>query len=525
MAQSQDLTDAGIEFGKSSNGQVMFRGNGAGGFVSSADLQLYGVDPNSVGALGSAEAGWTNGRSGGNLGDTIKAFQSTQQANTERAAQEIAGATYNAHLPTPPTPTAYDTQLKTAMQAGVQPGQLSPGVANPFTSKFETGFNNASSGQEDIGPAYNGLTHVDAQGNVLGEQNQIVTPAPTGNSGNLTASDGRSVVDQYVTPDNTEQNAKLDSTFAEDPQLAQLQQERQNLVATTQTSFMADYQAMAKASGMDAIDTRMVNINKIIDGSEDSIRHEITAAGGFATERQVLALTTAANKGLIAEYKTLTQQKANTEKYLSTMIGLDEKDRAAANTRYNQISALDKQVSAREQQIQNNNVKTFEFLQKTVGFKGLLDSTGGDPYYTALIEKTLGLAPGGLAKAAQDEVKKAPAMKIIGSAKTGFYQVHPDGTTTPIKTDAPGVTNTSKTSTPKPFVFNAKQLVQLNSRGLQTSDAQGILKDIQAGHTFEDIRANMKKGGVDPHLLDDVMQIVDPKNNTPTKSKAGALTI
>lgn len=69
------------------------------------------------------------------------------------------------------------------------------------------------------------------------------------------------------------------------------------------------------------------------------------------------------------------------------------------------------------------------------------------------------------------------------------------------------------TSAPKPFKFSAKQLLTLQTRGLQSSDANGILKDIQAGHDLESIRQNMKAQGLNPQLLDSVMGFVDPAHN------------
>ena len=72
-------------------------------------------------------------------------------------------------------------------------------------------------------------------------------------------------------------------------------------------------------------------MKNIIEGSEDDIRMEITKAGGFATDSQVLALTNARNKQLIKNYNTLLDTRNSKEKYLQTAIGLEQQDRQAAD--------------------------------------------------------------------------------------------------------------------------------------------------------------------------------------------------
>lgn len=55
-------------------------------------------------------------------------------------------------------------------------------------------------------------------------------------------------------------------------------------------------------------------------GSEDDLRTEITKAGGFATQSQILGLTNARNRQLIKNYNTLLDTRNAKEKYLQTAI-------------------------------------------------------------------------------------------------------------------------------------------------------------------------------------------------------------
>jgi hypothetical protein len=70
--------------------------------------------------------------------------------------------------------------------------------------------------------------------------------------------------------------------------------------------------------------------------------------------------------------------------------------------------------------------------------------------------------------------------------------------------------------TAKEFNFTPKQLLTLQTRGLDSASANGILADIKAGHDLESIRQNMKSQKLDPGLLDQVMYYVDPQHNKPS---------
>jgi hypothetical protein len=85
----------------------------------------------------------------------------------------------------------------------------------------------------------------------------------------------------------------------------------------------------------------------------------------------------------------------------------------------------------------------------------------------------------------------------------------------------PGKAGTGSTSG---FAFTAKQLTALQSQGLDSNSANGILSDIKSGQSLEAIREQMKASGLDPGLLDSLMYYVDPKNNTPKKTTTKAST-
>lgn len=96
------------------------------------------------------------------------------------------------------------------------------------------------------------------------------------------------------------------------------------------------------------------------------------------------------------------------------------------------------------------------------------------------------------------------------------YTFGPDGNPVIAKAGSVGGVQPKTKKPIADFNFTPKQLVTLQTKGLNQSDAQGILTDIKTGHTLEEIRQNMKTNKIDPGLLDSMMYIIDPKNNTPS---------
>lgn len=169
-----------------------------------------------------------------------------------------------------------------------------------------------------------------------------------------------------------------------------------------QRASLADtYNQMIKDTGIEAMDMELIDLKNVIEGSEDDIRNEITKAGGFATDSQVLALTNARNKQLIKNYNTLVEQRNAKEKYLQTAIQLEAQDREAADRRFESMFNMGMQLATYQQQMRQYAVQQMQWTVDKIGFDGLYNSINGDPYYASMIEQTLGLPQGGLKEGAQ----------------------------------------------------------------------------------------------------------------------------
>lgn len=188
-----------------------------------------------------------------------------------------------------------------------------------------------------------------------------------------------------------------------DPFFSQIQQQFQDYFSpkNQRESLTQTYTKLSKQMGIEKLDTELMDMKNVIDGSEDDIRNEITKAGGFATESQVQALTNSRNKQLVKNYNTLLETRNTKSQYLDKMIGLEAQDRQAADAHTDRMMNFAFQMADYGQKMKQNAVDSYVRTANAVGYDGLLKMTAGNAYYKGLIEQTLGMPPGGLDIAAQ----------------------------------------------------------------------------------------------------------------------------
>lgn len=194
-----------------------------------------------------------------------------------------------------------------------------------------------------------------------------------------------------------------DTAMAESPDLQSYLQEALDFLSpqNQKDSILKEYDRLYENSGIEKLDQELIDAETIIDGTEDDIRNEVQTAGGFATDSQVQAMALARNKGLLKRYNQLFATREAAQKRLDTMVQLSAQDRQFAMQKMEMSINTAFKVAEFKQQATNNIREQSRWLTQTMGADGLYNAYKSDPRQLGFLEKSLGLAPGGLSVAAQ----------------------------------------------------------------------------------------------------------------------------
>lgn len=170
-------------------------------------------------------------------------------------------------------------------------------------------------------------------------------------------------------------------------------------------SLLEEYKAMESSLGITGMNAELIDAKRIIEGTEDDIRNEVTAAGGFATDSQVLALANARNKSLIKNYNYLLEARNNAQTQLQTMMNLSIQDRQFAEAEFDRkMNFAFKVAEFKQKAVDNARSGLQSFITNVTALGGngyeALFKAAQSPYEVGLIEKTLGMPSGSLAQSA-----------------------------------------------------------------------------------------------------------------------------
>lgn len=210
----------------------------------------------------------------------------------------------------------------------------------------------------------------------------------------------------------------IDQQLQNDPGYQQLIKDHQDYLSAVnqRDTLTQEYTKLNDSLGIPSLNTQLMNMKRVIDGTEDDIRSEVQAVSGFATNSQILALSSARNKVNIQNYNNLLETRNNAQTQLTTMIGLAKEDRAQADKVFNDQMQFDQQVMQYRDKFVTNAKEGYNNVIKAAGYKGLYSSLGGDPSSISLAERTLGLNSGQLAGLAS--LPPTPAEQLDQDLKT-----------------------------------------------------------------------------------------------------------
>lgn len=164
----------------------------------------------------------------------------------------------------------------------------------------------------------------------------------------------------------------------------------------THTSLKDEYQTLVTAQGIPGLQTELMNLKNIMDGTEDDIRTEVEKAGGFATDSQVQALAGARNKVLMKQATSLQQQLQMKDDYVNQIMQFSQLDRKDVEDQLNQKLGLTEKLISIQDKITSAATSNYKEIVKNVGYQGLAAATASNPTQRSLAESALGLPKGAL---------------------------------------------------------------------------------------------------------------------------------
>lgn len=179
----------------------------------------------------------------------------------------------------------------------------------------------------------------------------------------------------------------------------------------TRTSLVDEFTKLNADQGIQADKLALMNINNVMNGTEDDIRNEISKTGGFATNSQVMALTAARNKVLMNQASALQDTITAKEDYVKEIMTLTQADFAEADKQVSEQIGLDEKVAELQISLDNAATSNLQSIVSNIGYAGLAQSFQGNPQGMAQAEQMLGLPKGALLN---------PAFLASTNSKTDF---------------------------------------------------------------------------------------------------------
>lgn len=176
-----------------------------------------------------------------------------------------------------------------------------------------------------------------------------------------------------------------------------------NNPALTAVSLQQEYNQLRSQYNLPAMQSQMMNLQNVMNGTISDIRDEVTAAGGTATESQVQGLAAARNVTLLKQYNALSTQYNAAQTNVTAMMQYASTDQSNAMQRQQltatvtgTLASIQNQMLQMGMTMQNNARSAVQYNVTQMGYQGLAQSAQGNPQMLGYYENMLGLAPGTL---------------------------------------------------------------------------------------------------------------------------------
>lgn len=166
--------------------------------------------------------------------------------------------------------------------------------------------------------------------------------------------------------------------------------------SNTSKSLREEISALPEFAERQETFTELMDIKRVMEGSEDDIREEITKAGGLATNSQVQALTGARNKVLIKQANALTDKYNVLNDYIDNITTLTKEDRQDVEDALDRKIGLSQMMFDMSQKIDGVARENYQSIVSNVGYAGLAEAVEDNPYAQRQAEYMLSLPNGAL---------------------------------------------------------------------------------------------------------------------------------
>lgn len=168
-------------------------------------------------------------------------------------------------------------------------------------------------------------------------------------------------------------------------------------------SLQSEYNTLREQYKLPEMNAQMMNMQNVMNGTENDIREEITKTGGLATDSQVQGMASARNKLVQKQYNALATQYSAAQQNVTAMMQYATQDQATSLQRSQATAQITESMASISTQMmnmgmtmQNNARSAVQYNVTQMGYKGLADSANGNPQMKGYYENMLGLAPGTL---------------------------------------------------------------------------------------------------------------------------------
>lgn len=177
----------------------------------------------------------------------------------------------------------------------------------------------------------------------------------------------------------------LSSSIA--PIMQSLSQVLQNInnPALGAVSLQQEYNDLAQQNNLPALQTQMMNMQNVMNGTEQDVRDEVTKAGGFASESQVMGITASRNKVILKQYNAVASQYTAAQTNISNMMQYATADKQTELQRQQatagiveSMSSIGIQMAQMGITMQNTSRQADQTAITNLGYKQFVSGFKGD---------------------------------------------------------------------------------------------------------------------------------------------------